>query len=78
MKGVRTIAYDSYILRIWRNVAPDGPQWRCRVEHLPSKEIRQFNELGDLLAYLKAAAGMQQAQNVQCVVDTARENLTQD
>ena len=46
--------YDAYILRVWRRTQPEGTQWRCRLEHLPGGEQRQFVDPALLLAFLQA------------------------
>ena len=49
--------YNSFLLRIWRSVGVDGPQWTGRLEHLQQAETLHFSNLDALLAHLRVVGG---------------------
>jgi hypothetical protein len=49
--------YDSFLLRVWRNVGHNGPQWAGRLEHLQRGECVAVSSLEELVEHLRARAG---------------------
>lgn len=49
--------YDSFLVRVWRNVGHEGPQWAARLEHLQSGESVAVATFTDLVELLGARAG---------------------
>jgi hypothetical protein len=49
--------YNSFLLRVWRNVGEDGPQWAGRLEHLQRGESVPVSSLEELVEHIRARAG---------------------
>lgn len=54
--------YDTFIVRVWRSIGTDGPQWRARLEHVQQPGTMQFGSLEALLEHLRAVAGSLSAE----------------
>ena len=52
--------YQSYLLRIWRVGAKDKRQWRLTLEDTLSGELRGFNDLEQLVEYLRLRNSLEQ------------------
>jgi hypothetical protein len=48
---------DSFVVRIWREREGEGAGWRGWVQHAGVGEIRYFERLVDLWAFIEAHAG---------------------
>ena len=53
--------YQSYLIRLWRN-EPDE-DWRVILEHVDSKERKGFNNLEDMIRFLKMEADRREMDN---------------
>ena len=49
--------YDTFIVRVWRSVGVDGPQWSGRIEHVQQADTHQFGTVQALLDHLRTVAG---------------------
>ncbi len=46
------IFYQSFLLRIWKNSAPNYIQWHASLEDPSNHALRTFNHPQDLFSYL--------------------------
>jgi hypothetical protein len=49
--------YLSYLLRLWRVGAAEGPTWRASLKSLHNGEQVGFASLGDLFRFLRTQIG---------------------
>lgn len=64
-EGTGMARYDTFIVRVWRSIGTDGPQWSARIEHVQRADSRQFGTVQALLDHLRAVAGPLPAQGGQ-------------
>jgi hypothetical protein len=46
--------YQSYLLRLWRTHSGAAPVWRASLEEPLTQEVRRFDDLPGLVAFLFA------------------------
>jgi hypothetical protein len=49
--------YQSYLLRLWRTHSGEALVWRASLEEPLTEEIRRFDDLPGLMAFLLAQTG---------------------
>ena len=49
--------YQSYLLRLWRTHSGEALVWRASLEEPLTQEIRRFDDLPGLVAFLLAQTG---------------------
>ena len=44
---------DTFIIRLWREMGPDGPRWRGQVQHVQTGERISFADERTMLAFIR-------------------------